>query len=136
MLKIDVYNEKEYRKLIKILSDICEYFKLVVPVELDEIPSIISNLKSECIDEGYTNTWPGTKVSRGRRKNFKEYKFSISNKSMDILKSYGSFIKDDNDAYISFDGYQIDISFYKDDNCVFYTTAHEGICMIDEKIML
>lgn len=136
MVEIDIINEKEYRKLIKRLSEICEYFKLVVPVELDEISSIISNLKSEYIYEGYTNTWPGTKVSRGRRKNFKEYKFSISDKSMDILKSYGSFIKDDNDAYVSFDGYQIDISFYKNDNCVFYTTAHEGVCMIDEKIML
>ncbi|WP_174919141.1 hypothetical protein [Peptacetobacter hominis] len=51
MIKIDIVNEKEYRKLLKILGDICEYFKLVVPVELDEIPSIISNLKSECIDE-------------------------------------------------------------------------------------
>ena len=63
--------------------------------------------------------------------------FKICSQTFDIMKKYSNFfdvkVENEIEYYTSFnEDIQLDISFFKDNNCIFYTTVHEGICMIEE----
>ena len=55
------------------------------------------------------------------------------------MKKYSNFfnvkVENEIEYYTSFnEDIQLDISFFKDNNCIFYTTVHEGICMIEKEL--
>ena len=55
------------------------------------------------------------------------------------MKKYSNFfdlkVEDKIEYYISFDEeMQLDISVFEDNNCIFYTTVHEGIYMIEKEL--
>lgn len=55
------------------------------------------------------------------------------------MKKYSNFfdvkVENEIEYYTSFnEDIQLDISFFEDNNCIFYTTVHEGICMIEKEL--
>lgn len=55
------------------------------------------------------------------------------------MKKYSNFfdvkVENEIEYYTSFnEDIQLDISFFEYNNCIFYTTVHEGICMIEKEL--
>lgn len=146
MKNLIIKDKKQYLMLLKKLFEKCNSFKIVVPLNKNflnsnnnSIPLIIQKLLPYSINSENANTWPGTKLSRGQKKNYKVYTFKICPQTFDIMKEYSNFfdanIENKIEYYTSFDEeIQLDISFFRDNNCIFYTTVHEGICMIEKEL--
>ena len=146
MKNIIIKDKKQYLIVLKKLFDKCDSFKIVVPLNKNflnlnnnSVPLIIQKLLPYSTNSENTNTWPGTKISRGQKKNYRVYTFKICPQTFDIMKKYSNFfdlkVEDKIEYYISFDEeMQLDISFFEDNNCIFYTTVHEGIYMIEKEL--
>lgn len=144
MKNLIIKDKKQYLVVLKKLFDECAFFKIALPLNKNffnlgnnSIPLIIQKLLPYSTSSENTNTWPGTKLSRGQKKNYKLYTFKICTQTFDVMKEYSNFfnvnIENEIEYYTSFDEeIQLDISFFKNNNCIFYTTVHEGICMIEE----
>jgi hypothetical protein len=109
-----------YQDLLEYAESECDSFSLVWRSEFNFQKSawdITDKLSKHLINELPVNKWPGTEIFDGKAL-LRTY--SINAESIAILKSVSSV----------FDwlapGYPEDLAFYKNENVVFVSIAHEG----------
>lgn len=121
-------NKEGYNKILDYLYKNCEMFYLVEPMAdsedfPEELPSPKDNLVEYLIERKRVTSWAGTKIKiKNKKRKAVEHSYRCCKNSVEKLRSYGSFFDYDD---------QMDIAFFKDNQCVLFAIAHEQIIMID-----
>jgi hypothetical protein len=125
---VTIENHEKYIALLDILGKECDSVCLVDPLNLgydpDHIPISVISLKPYLIDTERVYMWPGTEMEYEREEDKAiMYRYRCCEESMGILKKYDSFYDIEAD---------IDVSFFVQDRCIFYTISHETMLFADE----
>jgi len=128
MVYIDKGDKDIYLKMLNILSNYCDNFN-IVEYYPDKDESLMSNvlisLKKYLINKTKVLKWPGTEIMCHSDEDLPiQHEFLCNHKSVNVLTDFSWFFD------IEVDG-NLDISFYRNGECVLYTTCHENICVIN-----
>lgn len=121
-------NKERYDKMLDYVCKSCEMFYLVEPiVNCENFPEELPSPKDKLVDylkeRKRVTSWAGTKIKvRDKKREAVEHCYRCCKNSVDKLRSYESFFDYDN---------QMDIAFFKDNQCVLFAIAHEEILMVD-----
>ena len=121
-------NGASYQMMLEHLGKECDYFSLVEPIidSVDfpeEIPPTKASLLEFLMKKNRVTSWPGTKIKVAKEsKKAVEHIFKCCKSS--LCKLY------DKDSFYDIE-YQMDIAFFKDNQCILFTISHERIMMAD-----
>jgi len=130
---IRIDNPNQYKKIIDTISMYANKISIVTSINEDfEQQRFYHKFKQNFISSKITKKWPGTITTSKSIM----YTYIFDNDVKDFLKSYNSFFKEvKEDGYtviVNLDNIQADISFFKDDSLLLYTTTHEKIICVED----
>ncbi|WP_342559141.1 stage III sporulation protein AH [Metasolibacillus sp. FSL K6-0083] len=126
---------EEYKKLINILSEHCDYFAFVENRQmmknekerLDYITNLITKIQGNLIKTNIQSKWETTALGAGNT----AYVFYF-----EINDAASEFLKEKSNSLFEWHNPKLpeDLMFYQNDKCLLAGCSHEGFFMVDETL--
>lgn len=122
----------DYLALLDLLYKESNILKIVDCYKDDYLDKFSDVYEDSLLKITYSNKWPGTSTNRKAR----IFTFNFDKLIYKKLQSIGYLIGATNNTYYSLDiNSQFDLSFYKDNQCLCFTTTHENIIHLHNSLV-